>query len=157
MEILDESNKTGIKYPIPCGRILRTLNDTNDHQLGFQLILKENMIRTEFPEETLDYVNNFTTQVRYNSASGRRDLRDLNFVTIDGKNARDYDDAVCVIPDGKCIGGFRLFVSIADVAHYVQPNDPVDKEALLRGTSVYFPTHAAVSYTHLTLPTKRIV
>ena len=121
---------------------MRALNDTNDHQLGFQLILKENMIRTEFPEETLDYVNNFPTQVRYDSASGRRDLRDLNFVTIDGKNARDYDDAVCVIPDSKSSGGFRLFVSIADVAHYVQPNDPVDKEALLRGTSVYFPTHA---------------
>ena len=133
-----DSKRNGKKYPVPCGRVLRALNDTNDHQLGFQLILKENMIRTEFPEETLDYVNNFPTQVRYDSASGRRDLRDLNFVTIDGKNARDYDDAVCVIPDNKSSGGFRLFVSIADVAHYVQPNDPVD----------------TVSYTHLTLPTK---
>ena len=142
VEILEESRRTSKKYPAPCGRVLRALNDTNDHQLGFQLILKENMIRTEFPEETLDYVNNFPTQVRYDSASGRRDLRDLNFVTIDGKNARDYDDAVCVIPDSKSSGGFRLFVSIADVAHYVQPNDPVDKEALMRGTSVYFPTHA---------------
>ena len=142
VEILDESKKTSKKYPVPCGRVLRKLNDTNDYQLGFQLILKENMIRIEFPEETLDYLNNFPTQVSYNSASGRRDLRDLDFVTIDGKNARDYDDAVCVIPDNNSSGGFRLFVSIADVAHYVQPNDPVDKEALLRGTSVYFPTHA---------------
>ncbi|MCS5552282.1 MAG: ribonuclease R, partial [SAR324 cluster bacterium] len=142
VEILEESRRTSKKYPAPCGRVLRALNDTNDHQLGFQLILKENMIRTEFPEETLDYVNNFPTQVRYDAASGRRDLRDLDFVTIDGKNARDFDDAVCVIPDSKSSGGFRLFVSIADVAHYVQPNDPVDKEALMRGTSVYFPTHA---------------
>ena len=94
------------------------------------------------PQETLDYVNKFTSQVRYDEASGRRDLRNLDFVTIDGKNARDFDDAVCVIPDSKSSGGFRLFVSIADVAHYVQPNDPVDKEALRRGTSVYFPTHA---------------
>jgi len=141
-EILEESRRNNKKYPAPCGRVLRALNDTNDHQLGFQLILKENMIRTKFPQEALDYVNNFSTQVRYDSASGRRDLRDLNFVTIDGKNARDFDDAVCVIPDSKSSGGFRLFVSIADVAHYVQPNDPVDKEALQRGTSVYFPTHA---------------
>ena len=141
-EILEESRRTSKKYPAPCGRVLRALNDTNDHQLGFQLILKENMIRTEFPQETLDYVNNFPTQVRYDAASGRRDLRDLDFITIDGKNARDFDDAVCVIPDSKSSGGFRLFVSIADVAHYVQLNDPVDKEALQRGTSVYFPSHA---------------
>ena len=121
---------------------MRVLNDTNDFQLGFQLILKESMIRTEFPQETLDYVNNFPTQVRHDAASGRRDLRNLDFITIDGKNARDFDDAVCLIPDSKSSGGSRLFVSIADVAHYVQPNDPVDKEALRRGTSVYFPTHA---------------
>ena len=141
-EILEESIKNSKKYPAPCGRVIRALNYKSDHQLGFQLILKENMIRTEFPQETLDYVNNFPTQVRYDPASGRRDLRDLDFVTIDGKNARDFDDAVCVIPDNNSSGGFRLFVSIADVAHYVQINDPIDKEALQRGTSVYFPSHA---------------
>ena len=143
VEILEESRRRNSKeYPAPCGRVLRVLNDTNDFQLGFQLILKESMIRTEFPQETLDYVNNFPTQVRHDAASGRRDLRNLDFITIDGKNARDFDDAVCLIPDSKSSGGARLFVSIADVAHYVQPNDPVDKEALRRGTSVYFPTHA---------------
>ena len=76
---------------------MRVLNDTNDFQLGFQLILKENMIRTEFPQETLDYANNFPTQVRHDAASGRRDLRNLDFITIDGKNARDFDDAVCLL------------------------------------------------------------
>lgn len=141
-EILEESKRARKKYPVPYGRVLRALNHTNDHQLGFQLILKENMIRTEFPQETLEYVNKFPTQVRYDKESERRDLRNLDFITIDGKNARDFDDAVCVIPDSKFRGGFSLFVSIADVAHYVQLNDPVDKEAMQRGTSVYFPSHA---------------
>ena len=63
-------------------------------------------------------------------------------MTIDGKTARDFDDAVCVIMDKDSPGSFRLFVAIADVAHYVRPEDPVDMEALERGTSVYFPTHA---------------
>tara|TARA_B100000945_G_scaffold177060_1_gene142017 strand:+ start:2767 stop:5061 length:2295 start_codon:yes stop_codon:yes gene_type:complete len=141
-EIIEESKRKGKKITAPCGRIIRELNYKSDHQIGFQLILKENMIRTEFSQETLDYVKNFSTQVRYDAASGRRDLRNLDFVTIDGKNAQDFDDAVCVIPDKNSSGGFRLFVSIADVAHYVQMNDPIDKEALQRGTSVYFPSHA---------------
>ncbi|MBG55518.1 MAG: ribonuclease R [Deltaproteobacteria bacterium] len=141
-EILEAQSRSKKQYPAPCGRVIRGLNDTSDQQLGFQLILKENMIRTEFPQETLDHLKNFPSQVRYDPASRRQDLRDLDFVTIDGKNARDFDDAVCVIPDIKSQGGFRLFVSIADVAHYVKLNDPVDKEAMNRGTSVYFPSHA---------------
>ncbi len=141
-EILEENTGYNKKYPAPFGRVIRALNHTSDHQLGFQLILKENMIRTEFPRETLDYINKFTTQVRYDAKSGRRDLRDLDFITIDGKDAQDFDDAICVMHDKNTNGGFRLYVSIADVAHYVQMNDPVDKEAMQRGTSVYFPSHA---------------
>ncbi len=142
VEILEKRTRNSKKFSAPCGRVIRALNYKSDYQLGFQLILKENMIRTEFPQETLDYVNNFPTQVRYDATSGRRDLRNLDFITIDGKNARDFDDAVCVTPDNNSSGGFRLFVSIADVAHYVKMNDPIDKEALQRGTSVYFPSHA---------------
>ena len=141
-EILEENTRYNKKHPVPFGRVIRALNHTSDYQLGFQLILKENMIRTEFPRETLDYINKFTTQVRYDAKSGRRDLRDLDFITIDGKDAKDFDDAICVMHDKNTNGGFRLFVSIADVAHYVQMNDPVDKEAMQRGTSVYFPSHA---------------
>jgi len=142
VELLEENKHAKKSSPAPSGRVLRALENTSDHELGFQLILNENLIRTEYPQEGLEHVKKFSPQVRFDSSSGRRDLRDLDFVTIDGKTARDFDDAVCVIPDSGKSGGFRLFVAIADVAHYVRPEDPVDQEALLRGTSVYFPTHA---------------
>ncbi len=69
----------------------------------------------------------------------RVDLRDLDLVTIDGADARDFDDAVWADPEPLEGGGFRAVVAIADVSHYVQPGDPLDKEALERGNSVYFP------------------
>jgi ribonuclease R len=67
---------------------------------------------------------------------GRIDLRDVNLVTIDGADARDFDDAVYAEPSGK---GFRLLIAIADVGHYVEPGSPIDKQAIRRATSVYFP------------------
>ena len=142
VELLEENKHPNKTYPAPSGRVLRALENTSDHELGFQLIINENLIRTEYPAEALKHVKNFAPQVRFDPASGRRDLRNLDFVTIDGKTARDFDDAVCVIMDKDSPGSFRLFVAIADVAHYVRPEDPVDMEALERGTSVYFPTHA---------------
>ena len=69
----------------------------------------------------------------------RTDLRDVPLVTIDGPDARDYDDAVWAAPDDEISGGWRILVAIADVAHYVRPGDALDKTALQRGTSVYFP------------------
>jgi ribonuclease R len=70
------------------------------------------------------------------SAQHRTDLRDIPLVTIDGEDARDFDDAVFAEPDGD---GWRILVAIADVAHYVTPNSPLDREAWARGNSVYFP------------------
>ncbi len=69
----------------------------------------------------------------------RTDLRDLPLITIDGADARDYDDAVWAAPDDEISGGWRLTVAIADVASYVKPGDALDKAAVERGTSVYFP------------------
>jgi len=142
VELLKDKKNSKNNFSKPSGRILRTIDEASNLELGLQLIINENLIRTKYPENAKEYLKKFPQQVRFDSNSGRKDLRNLHFITIDGKDARDFDDAVCVIEDSKLSGGFLLFVSIADVAHYVNPGDPVDKEAHLRGTSVYFPRYA---------------
>ena len=142
VELLEDNKIPNKNSSIPRGLILRTLDEISNFELGIQLIINENLIRTKYPKNAKEYSKKLPQQVRFDAASGRKDLRYLNFVTIDGKEARDYDDAVCVIEDRELPGRFRLFVSIADVAHYVKPEDPIDKEALLRGTSVYLPRYA---------------
>src|SRR5438105_378047 len=90
----------------------------------------------EFDPATLLAAQGVPDHVRPEDAGGRRDLRELPLVTIDGEDARDFDDAVHVSRVGD---GYRLVVAIADVAHYVRPGGALDREALRRGTSVYFP------------------
>jgi len=92
----------------------------------------------EFDPATLLAAEGIPDYVRPEDAAGRRDLRELPLVTIDGEDARDFDDAVHVSRVGD--GGYRLVVAIADVAHYVRPGGALDREALRRGTSVYFPS-----------------
>src|SRR4029077_9406435 len=91
----------------------------------------------EFSAAALREAQAFGEQVDAHEANARVDLRPLPLVTIDGEDARDFDDAVYAEPHG---AGFRLIVAIADVSHYVRPGTAVDTEALTRGTSVYFPT-----------------
>ncbi|TLY69088.1 MAG: ribonuclease R [Gammaproteobacteria bacterium] len=91
----------------------------------------------EFPAAALREAQAYGEQVDSREASARADLRELPLVTIDGEDARDFDDAVYA---ERCPGGFRLIVAIADVSHYVRPGTALDTEAQTRGTSVYFPT-----------------
>jgi len=91
----------------------------------------------EFPAAALREAQAHGEQVDAREANARVDLRELPLVTIDGEDARDFDDAVYAEPHP---GGFRLIVAIADVSHYVRPGSAVDAEAQMRGTSVYFPT-----------------
>jgi len=91
----------------------------------------------EFPATALREAQAHGEQVDAREANARVDLRELPLVTIDGEDARDFDDAVYAEPHA---GGFRLIVAIADVSHYVRPGSAVDAEAQTRGTSVYFPT-----------------
>jgi len=91
----------------------------------------------EFPAAALREAQAHGEQVDTREANARVDLRELPLVTIDGEDARDFDDAVYAEPHP---GGLRLIVAIADVSHYVRPGSAVDTEAQTRGTSVYFPT-----------------
>ena len=90
----------------------------------------------EWPPEVFEEAARLGPEVAEEDKTERWDLRDLPLVTIDGEDARDFDDAVWCAPTAK---GWRLIVAIADVAHYVRPGSPLDREARRRGTSVYFP------------------
>ena len=90
-----------------------------------------------FPQEALDEARDYGREVPANAHAGREDLRALPLVTIDGEDARDFDDAVYASATG---GGYRLIVAIADVSHYVRPGTALDREARERATSVYFPS-----------------
>ncbi len=93
-----------------------------------------------FPEEVLEEAEAVPDRVRAEDWKGRRDLTGLRLVTIDGEDARDFDDAVYVERlEGRGPAAWRLVVAIADVSHYVRPGSALDAEALRRGTSVYFP------------------
>ena len=91
----------------------------------------------EFPSAVLREAQAWGDRVDPREAAGREDLRAVPLVTIDGEDARDFDDAVYAEPHP---AGFRLIVAIADVSHYVRPDTALDTEAQIRGTSVYFPT-----------------
>ncbi|MCR5085609.1 MAG: ribonuclease R, partial [Succinivibrionaceae bacterium] len=93
-------------------------------------------IPASWPEETLAAAERVPSEVGERDLAGRRDLRGLPLVTIDGEDARDFDDAVYARREGD---GYRLFVAIADVSYYVRPGAPLDREAVDRTTSVYFP------------------
>jgi ribonuclease R len=121
-------------------RVLQVVTTEVRENLGFNLILTENQIPKDFPKAALEQAEGFSTRVVWDPQTGRVDQRHLGYVTIDGKTARDFDDAVYAHSNDD--GTWQLYVAIADVAHYVQPGDAIDLEAYKRGTSVYFPTHA---------------
>ena len=98
--------------------------------------IKAHGIPDEWPGPVVTAVGKVPQSVSRTATAGREDLRGLDLVTIDGADARDFDDAVYCEPRGK---GWRLIVAIADVSHYVEPGSAFDREARLRGTSVYFP------------------
>lgn len=110
----------------------------DDHAPGIEVTIAINThdIPHKWNDEVLKQVEQIPVEVDEADKPGRLDLRDKPFVTIDGADARDFDDAVYCEP---IKGGYRLFVAIADVSHYVEKDAPIDEEAVRRGTSVYFP------------------
>ena len=101
--------------------------------------LKDNNLTKEFPADVLEQVAAIPTEVRPKDLWNRRDFRDVRTVTIDGDDAKDFDDAISIkmLPNGN----YQLSVHIADVAHYVPEGSPIDKCAFERGTSVYLINH----------------
>ena len=124
----------------PGGAIERVLGAGDDPEVQFLTIVFEHGLRIDFPPEAIGEAERLPADPTAAEFGSRSDLRALPFVTIDGESARDFDDAVCL--ESEPGGGYRLYVAIADVSHYVLPGSALDAEAAVRGTSVYFPDRA---------------
>jgi len=124
------------RHAQPIGRVIEVLGNYADPGMEIEIALRKFDLPHEFSRKALALARAMPDQVRDDDARGRKDLRHLPFVTIDGETAKDFDDAVHAVREGK---GFRLRVAIADVSHYVRPGDALDVDARERGTSVYFP------------------
>lgn len=109
---------------------------TNTYRAFVKQVLSERGIPQVWPQNVMNQAKNVPLTVLDEDRKGRRDLTGLPFVTIDGENSRDFDDAVYA---EKTAEGWQLYVAIADVSWYVRPDTPVDREAFSRGNSVYFP------------------
>ena len=118
------------------GEIVRVVGNADDKGIATDIAIHAHGIPTDWPRAVREQTKQFGKNVPEAAKKDRVDLRDTNLVTIDGADARDFDDAVFAEPSGK---GYRLLVAIADVGHYVELDSPIDQQAIRRGTSVYFP------------------
>ncbi len=121
---------------IPEGRIVEVLGDPEDLTTQARAVIYNYDLPHRWPREVRKELTEIPESVRPEDKAGRKDLTRVPLVTIDGENARDFDDAVCV---RRTRTGYKLYVAIADVSHYVKPGSALDQEAYRRGTSVYFP------------------
>ena len=119
------------------GRVVEVLGEIDDPGMEIEIAVRKFAVPHEFPEDVLAAAKSLPSEVRKADLRGRIDLRDIDLVTIDSEDARDFDDAVYCEADGR--RGWRLIVAIADVDHYVAPGTSLDREAQNRSTSVYFP------------------
>lgn len=120
-------------------RLRERLGDRNTPDIDLKLIIAKHNLPFTFSQKTSAHASSIRHTISETERSQRHDLTGMPIVTIDGETARDFDDAVFV---KKTDHGYTLYVSIADVSHYVKMDDPVDLEAYTRGTSVYFPDRA---------------
>ncbi|MDD2464390.1 MAG: RNB domain-containing ribonuclease, partial [Desulfobulbus sp.] len=134
MAVLAEITDYGSERQGPSGRILDILGDARDAGVQIQMAVSQFSLREHFPADVATEAAELAAVCE--CEPGRKDLRHLAHVTIDGETARDFDDAICVEYGDE---GYTLYVSIADVSHYVATNSAIDREAYLRGTSVYLP------------------
>lgn len=119
------------------GKVVNILGEHMAPGMEIEVAIHAHGIPADWPDNVLEEAGAFSQKVNDTDVEGRKDFRSLPFVTIDGDDAKDLDDAVYCVAKPK--GGFQLYVAIADVSHYVKPGSALDKEAHLRGNSVYFP------------------
>jgi ribonuclease R len=128
------------RHSQPLGRVSEILGDIDDPGMEIEIAVRKYGVPHEFSPQALAEAAKLPDEVRPVDIRHRVDLRDVPLVTIDGEDARDFDDAVYCEPMKVGRGdGFRLIVAIADVSHYVQPETALDADAIERSTSVYFP------------------
>ena len=132
VEILDYPTKV----EQATGRITSVIGAPGDKGIATEIAIYSHGIPNQWPRDVLKEIDSYGSTVPTTAKRGRTDLRDVDLVTIDGADARDFDDAVYCEKSGN---GWRLLVAIADVSHYVAVGTALDKEATKRGTSVYFP------------------
>ncbi|MFM8332553.1 MAG: ribonuclease R, partial [Candidatus Methylumidiphilus sp.] len=129
-----------LEYPTrrrePIGRVVEVLGEHLAPGMEIEVAIRSHDLPNVWPEAVEAEIAGLGRAVPEEAKAGRIDIRNLPLVTIDGEDARDFDDAVYCQPTPK---GFKLFVAIADVSHYVRPGTALDREAQKRGTSVYFP------------------
>ena len=127
-------------YRQAVGRVVEVLGEIDDPGMEIEIAVRKYGVPHEFSQATMKEAAALPDVVCEDDVEGRVDLRDIPLVTIDGEDARDFDDAVyCEPVTFKGAKAFRLIVAIADVSHYVKPGHPLDSDAIRRGTSVYFP------------------
>jgi len=124
------------KHQPPVGKIVEVLGYSNNPKVELNSIFRKLGTRTNFSPDVLEQAKKVTVRLSEKDLKNRRDLTDWIIFTIDGETAKDFDDAISLKLTGD---GFKLGVHIADVSHYVRKGSALDKEALERGTSIYFP------------------
>ncbi len=133
-----------LEYPergeSPVGRVVEILGRPDDFGVDVEIVIRKHHLPHRFPPEVVEQAEAIPLVISSRELEGRRDFRGMPVVTIDGETARDFDDAVRVARLAN--GNYALDVHIADVSHYVRPATPIDAEARMRGTSVYFPDRA---------------
>lgn len=131
-------------YTQPMGRVVEVLGEIDDPGMEIEIAVRKYEVPHRFSPQTLAQAADLPDKLRPADKRHRVDLRDVPLMTIDGEDARDFDDAVYCEPftrgRGKtAVEGWRLIVAIADVSHYVRPGEAIDADAYERATSVYFP------------------
>lgn len=132
------------RHTQPLGCVIEVLGEIDDPGMEIEIAVRKFDVPHQFSEAALNQAAKVPDAVKPAEFKGRVDLRTIPFITIDGEDARDFDDAVFCMPvdlgtEKRKRPAWRLLVAIADVSHYVRPNDGIDHDAIERGTSVYFP------------------